>query len=129
MSKMDTDGGWRAGVAGRRIREQRERMGLTQEELADGLRILGVPTTALEVSRRERGARRLTIDVLFAYAIVLRCGVVDLLVDDDGMCQITPHDERLVLPFPTKRPRRREPLAVVTLTRDELRAWLARTIH
>jgi transcriptional regulator with XRE-family HTH domain len=127
MSKTDS-AGWRAETTGRRIRERRERMGLTQEELAEGLCNLGIRTTALEVSRRERGARRLTVDALFAYAYVLWCGVADLLVDDDGMCQITPHDERALPPPRTKPPKFREPMSIITLTRNELRGWLARSI-
>ena len=116
--------GWRAELVGRRIRERRQQLGWPQEYLAYVLTdISGTPTTKVDVSRRERGVRELTVDQLFLYALALDCGVADLLVDDDGYAWVTPRR-----PDQLRRARRarfREGGQGIGLTPRELRAWLA----
>jgi transcriptional regulator with XRE-family HTH domain len=129
---MDIDGetakgGWRAGLFGRRVRERRQQLGLTQDDLAAGLSNRGIPTTKVDVSRVEAGARRLTVDTLLLYAWVLDQPVVEFLLDDDGQCQVTPHAPAAVRAMRRKRPwppKWREPATAVFQGYTELWMWL-----
>lgn len=114
--------GWRPEVVGRRIRERRTQLGWSQEYLAYVLTDFGVLATKVDVSRRERGVRDLTVDQLLLYALALQCSIVDLLVGDDGYAWITP-----LRPEQVRRARwtrRREPARAIGLTANELRVWL-----
>lgn len=115
---------WRAAAFGRRVRERREQLGLTQAELADGFSNWGIPITRLEISRREAGRSKLTVDALLAYSWVLDCPVVDLLRDDDGYCQVTPFPPEDAPRRPSKwiRPRT---TALYGPAREDLWLWLA----
>lgn len=130
MSRVETNGettgGWRAELVGKRIREQRGSLGWSQLMLAERLSNLGISTSEVDVSRRERGVRRLTVDALLAYTFALDCSIVDLLADDKGEIQMTSHEER-ALPPPRKLLSKKggrvyRPLSVVTFTRDEFLA-------
>jgi transcriptional regulator with XRE-family HTH domain len=69
---------WRAGRRERylkRIREQRERKGLTQEELG---RMLG--RTQQSISSWESGTRGLKVSELPGIASALECSMADLIV-------------------------------------------------
>lgn len=63
-----------------RLREWREAAGLSQEDLAERL-----GTTAQTISRKETGARTLTLDELDQIAPVLGCRPADLLADGDSV--------------------------------------------
>ena len=135
ISNLETSAGWRAEVVGRRIRAQRERLGWTQDYLAYVITDMGVHTTKVDVSRRERGVRQLTVDQLFTYAIALGCGIADLLIEEDPdhgeIAWITPlHGSALDAVAESRRRRRRapkfrEPARAYALRLDELREWLA----
>jgi transcriptional regulator with XRE-family HTH domain len=123
FSKTEISAGWRAKLAGRRIQEQREELGWTQEDLARVLTHYGVTTTAVDVSRRERGVRKLTVDALLHYALALDCGIAALLVDDDGYWTcVTP--ERDVPPRRRGLPDGPQVLAK-SLTPAEMSRWLS----
>jgi transcriptional regulator with XRE-family HTH domain len=128
--------GWRAEIIGRRIREHREKLEWTQEYLAYVLTDISgrhaPPISKVDVSRRERGVRDLTVTELFLYALALGCGITDLLADDDGWTWITPlRSEDLSKPLPGEgqlpgslRPRFRLSAHAIALTPRELRTWL-----
>jgi hypothetical protein len=82
----------------------------------------GIRTTKVDVSRRERGVRHLTVDQLFLYAIALNCGIADLLVGDDGWTWITPLTDADL-----KRGGRRkfrDQAQAIALRPGEMRQWL-----
>jgi transcriptional regulator with XRE-family HTH domain len=123
ISISDTSAGWRAETVGRQIRDRREQLGWTQSQLAEHVtERYGIHTTPMDVSRRERGVRALTVDALFAYALALGCSIMDLLIEDDGYTWITPLRD--------PPPRRRAPkflergLTAIALRPGELRLWL-----
>lgn len=74
---MPLSRGRRVPHVGRRIREHREALGLTQEDLAAQL-----GTTNQHVSRLENSLARLGVDLLLDLAAVLDCSPEDLLQDD-----------------------------------------------
>jgi transcriptional regulator with XRE-family HTH domain len=80
--------------------------------------------TAIYVSRRERGTRRLTLDALLAYALALRCSPLDLLGDEDTEIQVTCWATREPPPARRRPPNAEpQPMTFVYLTGRELRAW------
>jgi transcriptional regulator with XRE-family HTH domain len=126
VSNSETAKGERAATVGRRIRERRQALGWSASYLAYVLTdVSGIPTSKVDVSRRERGVREITVDQLLLYAYVLGCGIADLLLDDDGLGWITPFSER-TLPIARVRPKFRAPAQAVGLPPDLLRRWLAR---
>lgn len=62
---------------GRRVRELRERAGLTQDELHARLVEIGEPIARPSLSKIERGKMQLLIERAYAFAQVLGCEVSD----------------------------------------------------
>lgn len=69
----------RCNMAGKRIKEARERRGLTQDQLAAKMQIEGVPLNQKAVSRAETGQRVIADYELVAFARVLGVSVESLL--------------------------------------------------
>jgi transcriptional regulator with XRE-family HTH domain len=82
----------------RRVRTLREHQGLTQQELADRLKKLGVPIDRSAVARLERGRRGMTVAEMLALALALSVAPVHLLVDPDSDEPITLISHGLPLP-------------------------------
>jgi transcriptional regulator with XRE-family HTH domain len=61
---------------GRRIRDQRNKAGITQEQLA---RLLSPPTTRVSVANIEGGNQRILVHTLVQLAAVLNVQVTDIL--------------------------------------------------
>lgn len=66
-----------------RIRQRREGLGLTQNDLAKRLRTLGVRVDIASISRLENGHRDLRTSELTMYARALECRVSDLVDEVD----------------------------------------------
>ena len=62
----------RCNVSGRAIRAERERLGLSQEQLAARMQVEGVPLDQKAVSRVETGLRVVSDYELMTFARVLR---------------------------------------------------------
>ncbi len=62
----------RCNVSGRAIRAERERQGLSQEQLAARMQVEGVPLNQKAVSRVETGLRVVSDYELMTFARVLR---------------------------------------------------------
>ncbi|QRY76909.1 helix-turn-helix transcriptional regulator [Pseudomonas sp. PDNC002] len=100
----ETDQNNLAGLVGQAIAKQRIRKGLTQEQVAEQLRIGNEA-----VSRIERGKVVPNIARLLEFAAVFECGVAELLTEasphpDDQMMRLhdllstlSPHDRQLVM--------------------------------
>jgi transcriptional regulator with XRE-family HTH domain len=82
-------------TASRRVRFLRERLGWTQQDLADRLRRLGAPIDRASVARLETSKRGLSVDEAMRLAAALNVAPVHLFVDPDGdePLQVTPADE------------------------------------
>ncbi|MFB6775569.1 helix-turn-helix transcriptional regulator [Streptomyces sp. NPDC056337] len=78
----------------KRVREVRERRGLTAAQLAERLAEQGVPWERSTVAKLENGKRQnLTLTEWLALSVVLNVGPVHLLLpidDDAGAYQVTP---------------------------------------
>jgi transcriptional regulator with XRE-family HTH domain len=87
----------------RRVRQLRRRHGMTQQDLADALKLFGVPIDRSAIARLEKGERIVTLDETMHLARALHVAPVHLLVDPDGEdplapipgMEITPHEARL----------------------------------
>ncbi len=69
----------KCNIAGARIRERRKDLGLSQEELAARIQLLGLDITQRAVSRVETGVRVVPDYELQFYAAALNCPVSQLL--------------------------------------------------
>jgi transcriptional regulator with XRE-family HTH domain len=78
-----------------RIREIRLARGMTQQQLAERLSVLGSPTHQTSVARVESGKRELTLYEAFQYAYALDVAPVHLFVptDSDELISIGPNME------------------------------------
>jgi transcriptional regulator with XRE-family HTH domain len=81
-------------VFARRVKEARVRLGMTQRQLADRTRELGLPLDRTTIVKLERGERAQTapLDKVFVIAAALGVPPVHLLVplDDEAEVQLTP---------------------------------------
>lgn len=95
MSEAETPG----QVFARRVREARERQGLTQQQIVDRLAELGLPMDRSTFVKLEKGERAATapLDKVFAIAVALGVAPVHLIVprDDDAEVAVAP---KLTLP-------------------------------
>lgn len=67
---------------GEKLREIRERLNLSQEQMAERLRVIKSSVQPGHISELERGLREPTLPLLLRYAQI--AGVyVDVLIDDD----------------------------------------------
>lgn len=60
-----------SSYVGEQVRIQRERRGLSQEQLADWMRMMRLRWTRHTVGDAESGARKITVDELVAIGIIL----------------------------------------------------------
>lgn len=74
---------------GNRVKELRLAQGLSQEQLAERCN-----TSKTQISRLERGSRRMTFDWAYRLAGALRCTASDLL--DTDFSALTPAEQSLV---------------------------------
>lgn len=72
----------KANVSGVRIKEYREAMGLSQEQLAARLQLAGLGLTQKAVSRIETGERVIPDYELIAFSEVLKVPVCTLLLNE-----------------------------------------------
>ena len=73
----------KCNASGRRIKELREAAGLSQEQLAGKLQLLGLDTTQKAISRIETGSRIVPDYELIPFAKVFHVSVNYLLSTDD----------------------------------------------
>lgn len=66
-------------LCGRKVREARRELGISQRELADRLQLIGLDVDKNAVQRIEAGKRFVTDIELLALAQVLQLSVADLL--------------------------------------------------
>lgn len=78
-----TDG--RANASGKRIRERREAAGLSQEELAAQLQIVGLNLNQKAISRIETGERVIPDFELLYFSKVLNVQICELLPTDEAL--------------------------------------------
>ena len=69
----------KSNVSGWAIRRERERMGLSQEQLAARMQVEGIPLSQKAVSRVETGLRVVTDYELMTFARVLRVTIEQLV--------------------------------------------------
>ena len=69
----------KCNISGRAIRAERERQGLSQEQLAARMQVEGIPLSQKAVSRVETGLRVVTDYELMTFARVLRVTIEQLV--------------------------------------------------
>ena len=74
----------------RRVRYLRERHGLTQQDLADGLANWGMPIDRSAIARLENGRRAVSLEEAMRLAFILHVAPVHLFVDPDGDEPVAP---------------------------------------
>ena len=70
-------------TAARRVRYLRERLGWSQQDLADRLRNLGAPLDRAGIARLETGKRGITLDETMRLAYALNVAPVHLMIDTE----------------------------------------------
>ena len=74
----------KCNISGRAIRAERERQGLSQEQLAARMQVEGIPLNQKAVSRVERGRRVVPVYALLPFARVLRGTMEHLVGQEEG---------------------------------------------
>jgi transcriptional regulator with XRE-family HTH domain len=74
------------------VRLLRNRRGWTQQELADRLAEVGVEIERSTIAKIEQGVRTVTLDEVFALALVLGVAPSVLMLPRDGLVAVTPTD-------------------------------------
>jgi transcriptional regulator with XRE-family HTH domain len=74
----------------RRVRQLRERHGMTQQDLATALSNWGMPIDRSAIARLENGKRAVSLEEAMRLAFVLHVAPVHLLVDPDNDEPIAP---------------------------------------
>ena len=74
----------KCNISGRAIRAERERQGLSQEQLAARMQVEGIPLNQKAVSRVETGLRVVSDYELMTFARVLRVTVEHLVGQEEG---------------------------------------------
>ena len=76
----------------RNLRDLREARGLTQHQLAERMTVAGTQMRNVTISNIENGARKVSVDELVVFAVVLEKPIVRLLTprpDDETLVRIT----------------------------------------
>jgi transcriptional regulator with XRE-family HTH domain len=90
--KSELPGELPSDVLSRNIRDVREARGFTQRQLAERMTAAGTPMTHPTVSQIERGKRRVSVDELFVFAVVLEKSIVRLVTprpDEETQVRVT----------------------------------------
>ena len=74
----------KCNISGRAIRAERERQGLSQEQLAARMQVEGIPLNQKAVSRVETGLRVVSDYELMTFARVLRVTMAHLVGQEEG---------------------------------------------
>ncbi len=72
----------RCNISGINIRKYRENAGLSQEQLASALQLLGLDLSQKAISRAETGSRVIPDFELLYYAKALKVTIMELLKDE-----------------------------------------------
>ena len=105
MGEIRTDPLTPGVIFGRRVREERERQRLTQDDVVERLSNLGRPMDRSNLGRIERGDTTGQLDNLFALALALGVAPIHLML---------PREEEELVAIAPKR----------TLAADEARSWV-----
>jgi transcriptional regulator with XRE-family HTH domain len=79
-----------ATALGRRIRDLREELGFSQEDVAENARRHGLGWLRSTVAMVETGRRKIDFDEMFVLAIVLSCPIEQLLPAGDDLIGVSP---------------------------------------
>jgi transcriptional regulator with XRE-family HTH domain len=71
-------------IAAERIRQLRQRHGMSQQQLADRLGTLGSPLDRVAIAKLETGQRRLPLDEALLFALALDVAPASLFLPRDG---------------------------------------------